>query len=126
MIESKFIKKDIPEFKTGDTIKVILRIDDDGKSQKSKSKKERTQTFEGIVMARKGYKKQGVLIYRTAFGSRMERFIMLHSPNVLSVSVTRFAKVRRAKMYELRKLTGQKPRIKESIQRRERYRVKKS
>ena len=117
IIDRKLEEKNIPEFRTGDVIRVKVLIQEKG--SRSAGKK-RVQTFEGIVIARKGYKKSNVLVHRTAFGVKMERMFLLFSPEVLSVEVVLYAKFRRSTMYESRKSIGN-VKVVESVKRREAY-----
>lgn len=118
-LTDKFLKKDIPHFLPGDTIRVVLKIEDYGVSKGTKSKKERVQAFEGIVLSRtnKATITEAVNIYRVVSGIKMRRLIMLHSPTVISITVVRYGSVRRAKLYYLCRKTG-KAKVKESIKRR--------
>ena len=92
-IEAEGMKENVPQFNVGDTVKVGYRIIEGGK--------ERVQNFEGVVIA----KKNG--------GIRVERCFPLHSPKVAYVTVVKAGKVRRAKLYYLRGLTGKAAKIKE-------------
>ncbi len=100
------MKKDIPSFNIGDTICVNTRI--------IEGEKERVQAFTGTVVAKKGYGvSETFTVYRTAYGSSMDRVFMLHSPTISSIEVTRAGKVRRAKLYYLRGLAGKAAKVKE-------------
>lgn len=107
-IEKQQMKSDIPNFEVGDTVEVKVRIVEGGK--------ERFQIFTGTVIARKG---KGVSetfsMYRVAYGTAVERVFALHSPNVVSIKITKKGKTRRAKLYYLRGLSGKKARIQERI-----------
>ena len=105
-IEAEQLKKDIPHFNVGDTIKVHIRI--------IEGEKERTQVFTGTVIAKKGSGlSETFSMYRVAYGTRMERVFALHSPRIAKIEVVRSGKVRRAKLYYLRKLSGKKAKITE-------------
>ena len=107
-IEEKHLKKDIPPFHIGDTIKVHLRI--------IEGEKERTQIFTGAVIARKGGGlSETVSLYRVAYGTGMERVFLLHSPRIAKIEVVRLGKVRRAKLYYLRGAMGKAAKVKERI-----------
>ncbi|MBU0672439.1 MAG: 50S ribosomal protein L19 [Candidatus Margulisbacteria bacterium] len=98
-IEKSQMKKEIQPFKVGDTIKVFSKIIEGGK--------ERSQGFEGIVIKRQG---GGVgetfTVRKIVQGIGVERTFPLHSPKVEKISVLRSGKVRRAKLYYLRKRVG--------------------
>lgn len=107
-IEQAQLKKDIPDFRIGDTIKVMFKI--------VEGDKERLQAFTGLVIARKGSGlSENVVLYRTAYGSAMERVFMLHSPRVGEIEVTRRGKVRRSKLYYVCGATGKAAKVKERI-----------
>ena len=120
IIDQKLDNKNIPEFRTGDTVRIKILT----KGQDSKKRK-RSQTFEGIVISRKGYKGSSVWIYRFEYGVKMEMMFILFHPRVVSLEVTRYAKFRRAKMRECRKSLKGRPKIPASIPRREKYAKKK-
>ena len=107
-LEQECMKKDIPEFKIGDTLKVQIKI--------IEGNKERVQAFTGTVIARKG---QGlsdtVTLYRVAYGCSMERVVPLHSPRVDNIEVMRHGKVRKSKLYYLRGTQGKAAKVKERI-----------
>lgn len=99
-------KKDYPEFKAGDTITVSYKI--------KEGNKERVQAFRGVVIQRKGIgTTQTFTIRKMSDGVGVERIIPLYSPFIDSIEVNKVGKVRRARIYYLRKLTGKKARIKE-------------
>lgn len=107
-IEAEQLKKDIPHFNVGDTIKVHVRI--------IEGEKERIQVFTGTVIARKGSGlSETFSMYRIAYGKRMERVFSLHSPRIAKIEVVRSGKVRRAKLYYLRGATGKAAKVKEKI-----------
>ena len=96
----------IEEFKSGDTVKVNVRI--------REGERERIQQFQGVVIQRKaGGPSSAFTVRRVASGVGVERSFLFHSPNVEKVEVLRRGKVRRAKLYYLRKLSGKAARIKE-------------
>lgn len=97
---------EIPAFGIGDTVNVHVRI--------KEGAKERTQQYSGIVIARNGSGvTESITVRRIAFGEGVERVFPLQSPNIAKIDVVRRGKVRRAKLYYLRKLAGKKARIKE-------------
>jgi large subunit ribosomal protein L19 len=101
------IKRDLPEFTHGDTIKVWVKI--------REGDKERLQAYEGVVIARNG---GGIMesftVRKISYGEGVERVFPLHSPNIASVEVLKRGKVRRAKLYYLRDRRGKAARIFES------------
>ncbi len=105
-IESDYLKKDVPSFNIGDTIRVNTRI--------TEGEKERLQAFTGTVIAKKGCGlSETFTLYRTAYGSSMDRVFLLHSPRIANIEVVRSGKVRRAKLYYLRGLSGKATKIRE-------------
>ena len=107
-IEAEHIKSDIPHFDIGDTIRVSVKIIEGGK--------ERIQSVTGTVVARKGSGlSENVTVYRTAYGSAMERVFMIHSPRVTEIEVIRKGKVRRSKLYYICGVMGKKAKIQEKI-----------
>ncbi|MAG21457.1 MAG: 50S ribosomal protein L19 [Candidatus Marinimicrobia bacterium] len=99
-------RSDIPHFRAGDTVAVSVKIVEGGR--------ERTQRFEGVVLSKKGSGTNSTFtIRRIASNVGVETIFPLHSPNIESVNVVRRGKVRRAKLYYLRKLKGKAARIKE-------------
>ena len=105
-VEAENMKQEVPKFNVGDTVKVGYRIIEGGK--------ERIQNFEGVVLAKKnGGIRETFTVRRLSFGVGVERCFPLHSPKVAYVTVVRQGKVRRAKLYYLRGLTGKAAKIKE-------------
>src|SRR3954468_12523624 len=108
---SKFISKHSrqsahPEFRTGDTIRVHVRI--------REGDKERLQAFEGTVIARKNTGMgETVTVRKVSFGQGVERIFPLHARIIDRIEMIRTGKVRRAKLYYLRKLKGKAARLKE-------------
>jgi large subunit ribosomal protein L19 len=104
--QKEWIRSDIPPFRAGDTLRVNVRV--------REGEKERIQAFEGICIARKG---SGVgetfTVRKVSGGVGVERIFPVHSPMIGSLSVVRRGRVRRAKLYYLRHLTGKATRIKE-------------
>lgn len=98
-IEQDQIKKDIPEFNTGDTVKVHTRV--------IEGDKERIQIFTGIVIARNGAGlRKAFTVRRISYGEGVERVFPLYSPRVAKVEVTKRGKVRRARLHYLRGRQG--------------------
>ena len=109
IIANSSLKKDIPQFNIGDTVRVSVRIQEGDKS--------RIQMFEGTVIAKKhGGVSETFTVRRVAHGCGVERVFPLHSPVVEKVEVVRLAKVRRAKLYYLRDRVGKASKVKEKIQ----------
>ncbi|MEE9196636.1 MAG: 50S ribosomal protein L19 [bacterium] len=105
-LEKSQMRMDVPSFKPGDTVKVHFRI--------VEGEKERVQVFEGVVIARKGGgSKETFTVRKVSYGVGVERIFPLHSPQVEKIEVVRQGKVRRAKLYYLRKLKGKASRIPE-------------
>ncbi|GAB4225555.1 MAG: 50S ribosomal protein L19 [Chlamydiales bacterium] len=104
-LEKDQLKKDIPPFRVGDTIRVHLRI--------IEGNKERIQIFMGTVIARKGFGlSETVSLHRVAYGEGMERVFLIHSPRVAKIEVVKHGKVRRSKLYYLRGTKGKAARVK--------------
>ena len=100
------LKTDLPDFRPGDTIKVMVRV--------REGEKERLQAFEGVCVGRRGGGISATFMVRkVSAGVGVERIFPVHSPSIASVEIVRKCKVRRAKMYYLRRLAGKAGRIKE-------------
>jgi large subunit ribosomal protein L19 len=100
------MREDLPDFRPGDTVKVMVRV--------REGEKERLQAFEGVCVAKKGGGiSETFTVRKVSAGVGVERIFPVHSPSVGSVEIVRHGKVRRAKLYYLRRLTGKKGRIKE-------------
>ena len=107
-VESEQLRDDIPDFSVGDRIRVHIRV--------VEGEKERTQAFEGTVIARKhGGMSETFTVRRVSFGEGVERIFPLHSPNVSKIENLRKGRVRRAKLFYLRKLKGKAARVQERI-----------
>ena len=105
-VEEPHLKKEIPEFGPGDTVRVSVKVVEAGK--------ERIQNFEGVVIRRRGGSlAETFTVRRIAHGVGVERTFLLHSPRVDRIEVLRRGKVRRAQLYYLRNLRGRAARIKE-------------
>ena len=106
-VESRQFKSNLPEFRVGDTVRVGVRV--------VEGNRERTQEFEGVVIRRRssGINENFTLRRIASHGIGVERTFLLHSPRLDSIKVVRLGKVRRAKLYYLRGLTGKAARIKE-------------
>ena len=105
-VEKKFFKQDYPKIKIGDNINVGIKI--------IEGNKERIQFYEGVVIAKKNTSINTTLTVRKILdGIGIERIFLLHSPKVDSIRVLRSAKIRRSKLYYLRKLKGKASRLKQ-------------
>jgi len=106
MIEMEQMKKNLPAFKPGDTVKVQVRIVEGDKS--------RLQAFQGVVISRQnGGIRESYTVRKISNGIGVERIFPLHSPSIEAIEVVTRGQVRRAKLYYLRKLRGKAARIKE-------------
>ena len=107
-IEADELKSEVPEFAVGDTVKVYGRIVEGNRT--------RTQVFEGTVIKRQGgSNRETFTVRKSSNGVGVEKTWPLHSPNVEKIEVVRKGKVRRAKLFYLRELTGKKAKVKERI-----------
>jgi len=105
-IESAQLRDDIPDFGPGDTVRVDVRVIEGGR--------ERTQAFEGVVIARKGGGiRETFTVRKISFGVGVERIFPVHAPIIQKIEVLRRGDVRRAKLYYLRDRVGKATRIKE-------------
>ncbi|MCX7884268.1 MAG: 50S ribosomal protein L19 [Caloramator sp.] len=109
-IEAEQMKKDLPSFRVGDTVKVHVKV--------KEGNRERIQVFEGLVIKRQnGGLRETFTVRRIAYGVGVERTFPVHSPMIDKIEVTRRGKVRRAKLYYLRKKVGKSAtRVKEIIE----------
>ena len=106
MLEQEQLKQDVPQIRPGDTVQVHVKV--------IEGTRERIQVFEGVVIKIKGGGIQETFtVRRVAYGVGVERTFPLHSPRIDKIVVKRHGKVRRAKLYYLRNLTGKAARIKE-------------
>jgi large subunit ribosomal protein L19 len=104
--ETAQLKAKVPEFRPGDTLRVSVRI--------IEGEKQRVQDFQGICIGRKGDgARETFTVRRVSYGVGMERVFPIHSPRIEKIAVVRHGRVRRAKLYFLRKLRGKKARIRE-------------
>jgi large subunit ribosomal protein L19 len=101
-----YVKKDVPDFRIGDTVEVSVRI--------VEGEKERIQAFTGVVIARRGSGMSEMFTVRRIVNNEgVERVFPIHSPKVASVTVVRGGQVRRAKLYFLRDRVGKQTRLKD-------------
>lgn len=107
-IEKSYMKDDIPSFNAGDTVKVHVKI--------KEGDKERIQIFQGTVISRRGGGTgETFTVRKISSGIGVERIFALHSPNISQIERVRQGKVRQAKLYYLRGLTGKSARITEKL-----------
>jgi len=107
-IEKSFIRDDHPDFGSGDTVRVHVKI--------KEGDKERIQVFQGTVIGRRGGGTgASFTVRKISSGIGVERVFPLNSPNIAKIERIRSGKVRRAKLYYLRELTGKSARIKEQL-----------
>lgn len=107
-IEKEYMKKEVPAFDVGDVVKVFVKV--------VEGNRERLQAFEGTVISKKnGSVRETFTVRRVSFGVGIERSFPLHSPRIERIEVVRKGKVRRAKLYYLRDLSGKAAKIKEEI-----------
>ena len=105
-IEKEQLRNDIAPFNIGDTVKVFVKV--------KEGEKERIQAYEGVVIAKKGTSvRETFTVRRVSFGIGVERTFPLHSPRIDKIIVTRKGKVRRAKIYYIRDLSGKAAKVKE-------------
>lgn len=106
LVEQEQIRKDIPDFRPGDTVSVHTKV--------VEGSRERIQVFEGTVIARKGSGlKETFTVRKISYGVGVERIFPVNSPRIDKIEVVKKGKVRRAKLYYMRKLRGKAARIKE-------------
>ena len=106
MVEKEHMRVDLPPFRAGDTVRVHSRI--------KEGDRERTQIFEGVVIRkRKGNTGATFTVRKVSYGVGVEKIFPLHSPSIGKIEVISKGKVRRARLYYLRKLRGKAARIKE-------------
>ncbi len=106
LVEEKFYKRTVPTFHVGDTVDVLTRI--------VEGEKERTQIFNGVVIARRSTGINESFVVRRLVGNEgVERKFLIHSPNVIDVKIKRRGKVRRAKLYFLRHRIGKARKLRE-------------
>ena len=105
-VDSAQLRKDIPEIKSGDTVRLQVRV--------VEGNRERLQPFEGVVMRlRGGGVNRNFTVRRITHGVGVERTFLLNSPRIEKIEVVRHARVRRKQLYYLRGLTGKDARLKE-------------
>lgn len=108
-IEQEQLREDIPLFFAGDTVRVMVKV--------VEGSRERLQAFEGVVIKKQhGGARETFTVRRISYGIGVERTFPKHSPRVDRVEIIRKGKVRRAKLYYIRQLSGKAARIKEKIE----------
>jgi large subunit ribosomal protein L19 len=106
LVEQSHLRKGIPAFRPGDTVKVHVRV--------VEGNRERVQVFQGVVIGRSGGGlRETFTVRKISFGVGVERTFPVHSPSIAKLEVLQRGHVRRAKLYYLRELRGKKARIKE-------------
>ena len=105
----KSLGKSIPDFSSGDTVKVGYKVTEGSRS--------RVQNYEGVVISRQGGSgiSASFTVIKISFGEGVERVFPLHSPNIDNITVVRRGKVRRSKLYYLRSRRGKSARIAEKV-----------
>ena len=105
-VDSAELRKDIPEIKSGDTVRLQVKV--------VEGNRERLQPFEGVVMRlRGGGVNRNFTVRRITHGVGVERTFLINSPRIEKIEVIRHARVRRKQLYYLRGLTGKAARLKE-------------
>jgi large subunit ribosomal protein L19 len=103
-LEQRQLRKDLPQFKAGDTVRVHFRVIEGSRS--------RIQVFEGLVIKRQGPGvRESFTVRKQSFGVGVERTFPLHSPKIERIEVVQIGDVNRAKLYYLRKKVGKKARV---------------
>ncbi len=103
-IERKYLRKDVPEFRAGDTVRVHTKI--------KEGDKERIQVFEGVVIRhRKGAARASFTVRKVSYGVGVERMFPVHSPRIDKIEVMGHGEVRRSRLYYLRDLQGKAARL---------------
>ncbi len=116
-IEQPYVRTDLPEFDTGDTIRVDYKVVEGNRT--------RVQAFEGVVIARKNGKgaRSTITVRKVSFGEGVERVFPVNSPLIEKIDVVKRGRTRRAKLYSLRELRGKASRLKTDVARQERDRA---
>jgi large subunit ribosomal protein L19 len=105
-VEMPYLKTDLPDFRSGDTVRVHVRV--------IEGEKERIQVFQGVVIGRRGGgTRETFAVRKISGGVAVERIFPLNSPTIAKLEVVRQGRVRRAKLYYLRTLRGKAARINE-------------
>jgi len=104
-LQREMMRLDLPSFAAGDTVKVHVKI--------KEGEKERIQAFQGVVISKRGGAHATFTVRKVSYGIGVERIFPLHSPVINKIEVITHGRVRRSKIYYLRKLRGKAARIKE-------------
>ncbi len=103
-VEAKYLRKDVPTFRAGDTVRVHTKI--------KEGDKERIQLYEGVVIASSGGSSRAMFTVRKmSYGVGVERIFPLHSPRIDKIEVVGRGEVRRSRLYYLRDLQGKAARV---------------
>ncbi len=103
-IEAKYLRTDVPEFRSGDTVRVHTKI--------KEGDKERVQVFEGVVIRhRRGQARAMFTVRKVSYGVGVERMVPVHSPRIDRIEVLGHGQVRRSRLYYLRALQGKAARL---------------
>lgn len=106
LLEKEQMKEKIPSFSVGDTLKVQTKV--------VEGERTRTQSFTGVLIARKGSGlSERITLRKVVTGEGVEKVFPIHSPSVDKITVQRYGRARRAKLYYLREKVGRKARVKE-------------
>jgi len=109
MIEALHLKKDVTQFNVGDTVDVLVKIIEEGKT--------RAQTFEGVVIAKKG---SGIgetfTVRKISYGEGVERVFPIHSPSIDKIVLVKKGDVKRAKLYYLKRKIGKETKVEEKVE----------
>ena len=109
LVEAAHLKKDLSKFNVGDTVDVLVKIIEEGKT--------RAQAFEGIVIAKKGSGLgETFTVRKISYGEGVERVFPLHSPSIEKIVVVKQGDVKRAKLYYLKKKIGKETKVEEKIE----------
>jgi large subunit ribosomal protein L19 len=103
-LEERDLKKDLPEFRVGDTLRIHVKV--------VEGEKERLQSFEGtVIKVNRGGSRTTFTVRKVSYGVGVERIFPLHSPRIDRIQVLSRSRVRRARLYYLRKLSGKAARL---------------
>lgn len=107
-LTESYMKPELPAMNIGDTVRIVVKV--------VEGSRERTQAFEGTIIAKKhGGINETITVRRISYGVGCEKVFPVHSPSIVSVTIVRKGKVRRAKLYYLRDRVGKKAKVKEAL-----------
>jgi len=107
-LSQQYMKAELPQLKVGDTVRVTVRV--------KEGNRERTQAFEGTLIAKKhGGVNEMITVRRISYSVGCEKVFPVHSPSIVSIETTRSGKVRKAKLYYIRDRVGKEAKVKEDI-----------